>query len=319
MDDDIDDTPAFAIPMDETLTAQLVAWFDYLRGQKRVSAHTLTAYQGDILAFLGHLQKQRGEEASTEMLADLNAADMRGWLAMRANQGMVGTSTARALSSVRQFFRFLEREAVLTNTAIFHTRTPKRRAPLPKALPEPQSILATEIIESMQAESWVGLRDRAILMLLYGAGLRIGEALALKRAMAPLPDALTITGKGNKARLVPILPEVAQAVADYIAACPLEMPKSGPLFLGVKGKELQPAIFQRQLKHLRLSLGLPDHATPHAFRHSYATQLLAGGADLRAVQELLGHASLSTTQRYTLVDSHRLMSAYSAAHPRAGK
>jgi integrase/recombinase XerC len=319
MTDTLDDEiPLYDFPLEEGLSTWIAAWGEYLRAQKRVSDHTYKAYLADIGDFLSHMQAQHGDEASVEMLAELTAGDMRGWLAARANRGLVATSTARALSSVRQFFRFLQREGVVENTAIFHTRTPKRKAPLPKALPESQSLQATDLIESMQTESWVGLRDRAVLMLLYGCGLRISEALNLTRGAAPLSDALTITGKGNKQRLVPVLPGVANAVDAYLAACPYTLSASDPLFVGVKGKQLQPAIFQKQLAHLRISLGLPQHATPHAFRHSFATHLLGNGADLRAVQELLGHASLSTTQRYTLVDSQRLMAAYKNAHPRAG-
>jgi integrase/recombinase XerC len=294
MTDTLDDEiPLYDFPLEEGLSTWIAAWGEYLRAQKRVSDHTYKAYLADIGDFLSHMQAQHGDEASVEMLAELTAGDMRGWLAARANRGLVATSTARALSSVRQFFRFLQREGVVENTA-------------------------TDLIESMQTESWVGLRDRAVLMLLYGCGLRISEALNLTRGAAPLSDALTITGKGNKQRLVPVLPGVANAVDAYLAACPYTLSASDPLFVGVKGKQLQPAIFQKQLAHLRISLGLPQHATPHAFRHSFATHLLGNGADLRAVQELLGHASLSTTQRYTLVDSQRLMAAYKNAHPRAG-
>ncbi len=303
-------------PVMAEMRGYAAAWLEHLAVQKRVSAHTLVAYRQDLGAFFLHLQQALGEEVGAEALAGLTTADLRGWLAARTKH-FTATSTGRSLSAVRGFFRYLQREAGIENAAIFLTRSPKRRAPLPKALPAEQSLMATETLASLQPEHWVGLRDRAVLMLLYGAGLRIGEALGMVRGMAPLPDALTITGKGNKQRLVPILPEIAEAVEAYLRACPHRLRAADPLFVGVRGGALQPAIFQKQVQHLRAALGLPEHTTPHAFRHSYATHLLAAGADLRSVQELLGHASLSTTQRYTLVDGARLMSAYAAAHPRA--
>lgn len=303
-------------PVDDALRGLCEEWLERLDSQKRVSAHTLVAYRGDLGAFFQHMNAALGEELTTGSLAALRPADLRGWLAGRAKSHNA-TSTGRAMSSVRQFFRFLQNEAGVENSAIFHARTPKRRPPLPKALSDIQSLEATHTLESMQSEPWLGLRDRAILLLLYGAGLRIGEALSLPRAVAPLPEALTITGKGNKQRMVPILPELAAAVEAYLRACPYELAPADALFVGAKGGPLQPAVFQKQLAQLRVALGLPAHATPHAFRHSFATHLLGGGADLRSVQELLGHASLSTTQRYTLVDGARLMSAYKSAHPRA--
>lgn len=303
-------------PVDEVLRQWCEAWLERLENQKRLSPHTLIAYRGDLGAFFVHMNEALGEALSTESLAALAPADLRGWLAGRA-KAYSATSTARAMSAVRQFFKFLQRETGVENSAIFHARTPKRRPPLPKALSDRQSLEATHTLDSLQTEPWLGLRDRAILLLLYGAGLRIGEALSLPRAVAPLPDALTITGKGSKQRMVPILPELTEAVEAYLRACPYDLAPSDALFVGAKGGPLQPAVFQKQLAQLRIALGLPAYATPHAFRHSYATHLLSGGADLRSVQELLGHASLSTTQRYTLVDGARLMSAYQSAHPRA--
>ncbi len=302
--------------VDAALRALAEAWLERLESEKRVSAHTLVAYRGDVAGFLAHMHAALGETLTTDHLSMLRPADVRGWLAGRAKT-YTATSTGRAMSAVRQFFRFLQREAGVENSAIFHARSPKRRAPLPKALTDTQSLEATRTLDALQTETWLGLRDRAILLLLYGAGLRIGEALSLTRSVAPLPDAMTITGKGNKQRMVPILPELAEAVDAYLRACPYELAPSDALFVGARGGPLQPAVFQKQLAQLRVALGLPDHATPHAFRHSFATHLLGGGADLRSVQELLGHASLSTTQRYTLVDGARLMAVYQSAHPRS--
>jgi integrase/recombinase XerC len=219
---------------------------------------------------------------------------------------------------VRGFFRHLEKGGVLENPAVHHVRTPKLPKSLPKALSEDQSLASLAGVGANHKEEWVTLRDVALLTLIYGCGLRIGEALALTPAQLPEGAlALTLTGKGNKQRMVPILPQVHEAIAAYKKACPFALAPKEPLFKGARGKKLQPAIFQKEIRQLRSALGLPDSATPHAFRHSFATHLLAGGGDLRTIQELLGHADLSTTQRYTKVDHERLLSAYQKAHPRA--
>jgi integrase/recombinase XerC len=315
------DSSAFwtTYPIDHHLRIQCVAWMDYLHAQRRASNHTLIAYRTDLGAFFQQLHTQIGSEITLDVLSDVRTMEMRGWLASRGKQSYAATSTGRAMSAVRQFFKFLQRAGMAENTAVFHARTPKRKAPLPKALNLDQAQQALETMEALHPEPWVALRDHAILLLLYGCGLRIGEALSLPRAVAPLGSTITIIGKGRKQRLVPILPAVADAVEAYLRACPHALGPLDALFVGVRGKALQPAIFQRQLVYVRAALGLPDHTTPHAFRHSFATHLLGGGTDLRTVQELLGHASLSTTQRYTLVDSERLMSAYQQAHPRANR
>ena len=224
---------------------------------------------------------------------------------------------ARGLSVVRGFIRFLERRGLASCPALAVLRSPK----LPRAVPKPLSVPdAAEIIEApadIATETWQAKRDIAVLTLLYGCGLRISEALGLTRAAAPLGEQITITGKGSKERLVPVLPAVRQAVAEYLALCPYPLPPEGPLFIGARGGPLNPRIVQHQMEILRRALGLPETATPHALRHSFATHLLAGGGDLRAIQEFLGHASLSTTQRYTSVESTRLLDVYEAAHPRA--
>ena len=226
------------------------------------------------------------------------------------------TSTARALSTVKSFYRYLEKQGTLTNPVIFHLRGPKLKKALPKALGVEQAQQALETIGTQHEDEWVNKRDLALLVLIYGSGLRISEALSLTTADNK-GDSLTIIGKGNKQRMVPLLPVIKNAIADYMSACPYPFTATAPLFLGKRGQPLNPAIFQLQLRKLRAALNLPESTTPHAFRHSFATHLLSAGGDLRSIQELLGHTSLSTTQRYTHVDKARLMQAYQNAHPRA--
>jgi integrase/recombinase XerC len=294
----------------------LAAWENWLRHVRRASAHTLVSYRHDIDHFISFIQQHMGQEADIALLAGLQPRDIRAWLASRHGK-FEASSTARALSSVKHFFRYLEKQGSLTNAAIFHIRAPKTKKALPKALAEPQTAQALEAIAIQHDEPWVALRDTALLILLYGCGLRISEALSLTMGDIPKGDTLSIVGKGNKQRQVPVLPIVRTAIADYLAACPYKRSKDEALFVGLRGKPLAPAVFQRELRHLRRQLGLPETTTPHAFRHSFATHLLAGGGDLRSIQELLGHASLSTTQRYTHIDKERLMAAYKSAHPRA--
>ena len=249
----------------------------------------------------------------------LTAGDFRAWLARRAGDGLERSSTARALSTLRTFFRFLDRENLAHNPALATIRTPKLPRSVPTPLTEADAAETVRAAKALPQDAWQGKRDTAVLALLYGAGLRISEALGLVRANAPLrPGMLTILGKGRKERVVPILPAVAAAVAEYVAACPWTLAPDGPLFVGARGGPLNPRLVQRQMERLRGWLGLPDTSTPHALRHSFATHLLANGGDIRAIQELLGHASLSTTQRYTAVDGAALLKAY-AAHPRARK
>jgi len=304
-----------------SLPAALDAWRDWLTSEKRCAAHTLESYNrdiGDVLAFLDeHL------DAATDLtaLAALRQSDFRAWLAARGVRGLKRSSTARALSAVRGFFGFLERRGWGANVALGALRTPKLPKSVPKALSVDEAREVVEGIGALQGEDWIGLRDSAVALLLYGAGLRIGEALALNTgdiaAVLEGAPTLAITGKGNKERLVPILPAIRQALAAYVRACPHRLGKRDALFVGARGKRLDPAIVQRQMRHLRRALGLAETATPHALRHSFATHLLGGGGDLRTIQELLGHASLSTTQRYTDVDAARLSAIYNRAHPRA--
>ncbi len=250
-------------------------------------------------------------------LAALRAADFRGWLAARANRDLAKSSSARALSSLRGLFRHLQRAGLAANSAIDAVKTPKLPRTLPKPLTAPEAGKLLEAAADEATQPWVAKRDAALLTLLYGGGLRIAEALSLTRAQAPRGDSLVVTGKGRKQRMVPMLPIVVAAIADYLGACPFALPGTAPLFVGVRGGPLNPRIAQRLIATLRVDLGLPETATPHALRHSFATHLLANGGDLRSIQELLGHASLSTTQRYTAVDRAKLLEVYDKAHPRA--
>ncbi len=291
-------------------------WRGWLAGERRMADHTQTAYDRDIRAFLRFLADHLGAPAGLADLATLKTMDFRAYLARRRTSGLSASSTARALSTIRTFFRYLERRHGVTNPAIHMVRTPKLPQSLPKAIGVEDATRALDMAEVIAEEPWIAARDAAVLCLLYGCGLRIGEALALNRADAPKSDAMTILGKGGKQRMVPVLPIVRKAVDDYLALCPYSGAPTDPLFLGARGKRLQPAVLQRAMRLIRGALGLPDSATPHALRHSFATHLLSGGGDLRAIQELLGHASLSTTQRYTKVDTEQLLAVHRSAHPR---
>ena len=296
-------------------------WCSWLAHEKRQAAASVKAYQTDLLGFLGFCADHLGEPPGLEQLLALSTADFRSWLAWRHRRGLARSSTTRALAALRNFYRYLDCQHGRHNPALKALRTPR----LPKRLPRPLStgqaraLLAT--VPEIADPDWIARRDTALLLLLYGAGLRVGEALALARgALGRSPAAqrsLRVTGKGQKQRLVPILPVVAAALAAYLNACPYAQAPDAPLFVGLRGKRLQASIVRRRMRDLRRLLGLPESATPHALRHSFATHLLAGGADLRVIQELLGHASLSTTQVYTGVDSERLMRLYHHAHPRA--
>jgi integrase/recombinase XerC len=265
-----------------------------------------------------------GGPPTLDVLAKLKPAEFRAWLADCANKGLARTSTARAFSSVRSFFRFLDKRGLAHNASVGAIQTPKLPRSVPKALSEKDMDDLLDQAPDRERDPWIDRRDTAILMLLYGAGLRIGEALGLTKAMVEGllkagQDTLQITGKGNKARLVPLLPQAIEAMQAYRDSCPLmaALAPSDAFFLGARGGPLDPAIVQKRVRELRQQLGLPDSVTPHALRHSFATHLLGAGGDLRTIQELLGHASLSTTQRYTDVDAARLSEVYRNAHPRA--
>jgi integrase/recombinase XerC len=297
------------------------AWLDWLAHQQRQSPATVKAYRTDLHGFARFCAEHLGEPPGLDRLLELSASDFRAWLAARHRRGLAKRSSARALAAVRSFYRFLDRQQGRHNPAAPALRTPRLEQRLPRPLSERHvaALLDEPAVEG--TPTWVAARDRALLLLLYGAGLRIGEALALARGMVGEAPAalrsLIVTGKGGKQRLVPILPVIAVALADYLAACPHHLGRAEPLFVGVRGKRLQAAVVRRRMRDLRRRAGLPENATPHALRHSFATHLLAGGADLRVIQELLGHASLSTTQGYTAVEGERLMKLYHQAHPRA--
>jgi integrase/recombinase XerC len=299
-------------------------WRDWLRSERRLAGHTLVAYEHDVATFLDFMTTYLGATPTLEALAKLKPAEFRAWLAERARLGMARTSTARAFSSVRSFFRFLDKRGLAHNASIAAIQTPKLPRSVPKALSEKDMDELLDTPAEQERDAWLERRDTAVLLLLYGAGLRIGEALRLAKGtveglLKSGQDTLSITGKGNKARLVPLLPQAIEALAAYRDACPYQK-ALGPgdaFFLGARGGPLDPAIVQKRVRDLRHQLGLADSVTPHALRHSFATHLLGAGGDLRTIQELLGHASLSTTQRYTDVDAARLSAVYRAAHPRA--
>lgn len=307
-------TPFEAEP---AVQAAIEDWRIWLQHEKRYSPRTLESYARDLGRFLAFMSEHIGYAPGLADLGKLKTADFRSYLARRTADGLSRSSIARGLSTVRNFFKYLERNGLAANAAIGGIRTPKVPKSVPKSLSEDEALEAVQSIDELALEPWVGFRDVAVLTLLYGCGLRISEALDLNRRDAPKGNALTVTGKGNKQRLVPLLPAVIEAVDKYLEACPYPLDPDGPLFVGVRGKRLKARIIQLQVAKLRAGLGLPETATPHALRHSFATHLLGGGGDLRTIQELLGHASLSTTQRYTNVDVDHLNRTYDDAHPRA--
>ncbi len=299
------------------LAAAAAAWLRGIESERRASPHTVSAYRRDAGDFFAFLVDHLGNVPDLADLGRLSAADLRGWLAARVKRRLQRSSTARALSALRSLFRHLDRAGLVHNPAIATVKAPKLPRSLPKPLSVPETLDLIDEIEIGARLPWVAKRNLAVVMLLYGAGLRIAEALSLRRADAPRGDSLIITGKGRKQRMVPILPAVRRAIDDYLAVCPHPPTADGPLFVGVRGGALNPRIIQALVQKLRPLLRLPETATPHALRHSFATHLLAAGGDLRAIQELLGHASLSTTQRYTAVDASKLLEVYDRAHPRA--
>ncbi|GAB0115372.1 tyrosine recombinase XerC [Acidisoma sp. C75] len=295
------------------------AWLGWLGGERRAAALTLETYGRDVAGFLGFLTRHLGGEPAAQTLAELRTTDFRAWLAEEAAQGAGNATRAKKFAALRSFLRYAEREHGIANAAVALVATPRARKPLPRALAvEAARAVATDIGE-IAGEAALQARDTALFTLLYGCGLRISEALGLNRRDAPLPGSdtpLRLRGKGGKTRIVPVLPIARAMMARWLAFHWQDEPEA-PLFLGARGRRLDPAIAQKTLREFRRLNGLPEHATPHALRHSFATHLLAQGADLRAIQELLGHASLSTTQRYTAVDSAQLMATWRRAHPRA--
>lgn len=293
-------------------------WRRHLAQERRLAANTVEAYARDVDQFLRFLTGHLGEPPKLADLADMRVADIRAFLAARRNGGAGSRTVARGIAGVRSLIRFLERDGTATGAPFRAVRPPAQKRSLPRPLPPEAASMVVSLDQALDEEPWIAARNTAIFALLYGGGLRISEALALRRSEAPrnAHDALRVTGKGGKQRIVPVLPAISAAIAHYLRLCPYTPGPDSPLFLGARGGPLNPRMVQRAMEKLRSALGLPDTATPHALRHSFATHILASGGDLRGIQELLGHASLSTTQVYTEVDTDRLMAAFTAAHPR---
>jgi len=306
---------------DPSIAQEMARWLSHLGAERRLSPKTLEAYGRDLRQCLDFLCAHWGERVTLARFAALEATDIRAFMAMRRADDIAGRSLMRALAGLRSFGRFLEREGKGKVGALSAIRAPKVAKTLPKPLPMASAKRLADADERAgeERETWVLARDAAVMALLYGSGLRISEALGLKRREVPRPgegDVLIVTGKGNKTRMVPVLQNVLALVQEYVAMCPYPLPAEGPIFLGARGGPLSPRIIQLAMERLRGALGLPDSATPHALRHSFATHLLSRGGDLRAIQELLGHSSLSTTQIYTGIDSERLLEVYANTHPR---
>jgi len=295
----------------------LQAWLTHLSALEGRAAHTVTAYGRDVSGWLAFLAKHRGGTEGISALVTLPPTDLRAWMAEERGRGLSARSLARALSAVKTFTAWLADRQGADATTILSTRGPKYRRKLPRPLTVEGAAQMIETVGEQSGSDWIAARDVAVVTLLYGCGLRISEALGLTGAAHPLPEVLRITGKGGKTRLVPVLPAARAAVARYADLCPHPLTADAPLFRGARGGPLNPRLIALVMEKARMQLGLPSTATPHAMRHSFATHLLAAGGDLRSIQELLGHASLSTTQAYTAVDAARLMEVYEKAHPRA--
>ena len=306
-------------PIAPKVAAEIEAWLRHLNAERHLSPKTTEAYRRDVEQFLHFLAEHCGGVPSLKDLAALAPADVLAFLAARRADDIGSRSLMRSLAGIRAFGRFLERSGKGSLAALVAVRGPKLGKTLPRPLPiDAAKRMADPALAAGDGRgAWIHARDAAVLGLLYGCGLRVSEALGVKRSEFDGRDVLTVTGKGRKQRMVPLIAPVAKLIADYIALCPHELPADGPLFVGAKGGPLSPRLVQLAMARLRGALGLGANATPHALRHSFATHLLAGGGDLRAIQELLGHASLSTTQIYTAVDAERLIQAYRSAHPRA--
>lgn len=289
----------------------LEAWHDHLAHGLRRSPHTVRAYGTAAQRLLVRLELD-----DWESVAGITALQLRGHLASRRTDGLSNASAARELSALKAFIGFARGQAGHELTDAPRLRGPRIKKGLPRPVTPDDALGLADTVEALAGEDWIGARDRAVLLLLYGAGMRIAEALSLTGEVLPLGERLTVTGKGGKQRVVPLLPIVREAVADYAARCPWTLDKAGPLFRGAKGGQLSQGMVQKATARARKALGLPDSATPHALRHSFATHLLGAGADLRSLQELLGHASLGSTQIYTRVDAASLLDTYRSAHPR---
>ncbi|MCV0394216.1 MAG: tyrosine recombinase XerC [Rhizobiaceae bacterium] len=302
------------------LAAAREIWLSALASERRLSPETVEAYERDTRQFLAFLTGHLGGPPGIADIAELRPADLRAFLARRRGEGAGARTLARMLAGIRSLLRHMERRGLANSAGAVAIRAPRQPKSLPRPLTAPDAKRVVSAAEQLAEEPWIAARDAAVLTLLYACGLRISEALALTPAdlAGPGRTTLRVTGKGGKTRIVPVLPVAIEAVSAYRMLCPWHLAPDGPLFLGARGKRLDPAIVQRAMRRLRSALDLPDSATPHALRHSFATHLLGRGGDLRTIQELLGHASLSTTQIYAGVDAERLLEVHAAAHPRAG-
>lgn len=299
------------------LEARLREWTDWLHHEKNMSRHTLRAYSSDVGHFIAFLCDHLGHPPSLDDLSGVSIRDFRAWMSRKAMDGTSNASRARSLSGIKNFLGWLDRQGIMHNAAIQTVRSPKKPHTLPRPLHEQQARDLLNNAGLTAADDWVGQRDRALFTLLYGCGLRIDEALSLDVGDMPRDEFIRVRGKGNKERQVPVIGIVEAALKTYLEACPFPAEDSRALFLGVRGGRLNQGVAQKAMRKVRKTLGLPENATPHALRHSFATHLLQNGANLREIQELLGHASLSTTQRYTEINAEELLKAYKAAHPRA--
>ncbi len=308
--------PRGLIPFAPDLAEAVHAWQGWMTGERRLSPRTVAIYTHDIVGVCSFLSDHLGGAPSLKSLVELQVSDLRAWQAAQHRRGQSAGSRALGVSALKSLDRFLRRQGHAGIGGLAALRAPKVAKSAPRPLEVQQASALVEVADVV-AETWIGLRDQAVFALLYGCGLRIGEALRLDRAAYPFGESVRVTGKGHKERLVPMIPAVAQMTGTYLDACPFGLTREGPLFVGARGKRLSAGMVQKRLRELRPLLGLDERATPHALRHSFATHLLGAGGDLRTIQELLGHSSLSTTQRYTEVDEARLLDIYRKTHPRA--
>ena len=305
----------------EEFSPYVIEWLKYLKQQRNYSEHTCRAYLTDIRYFFKFISEHKGSSPSLSLLEDLTIRDFRAWLAHRKNNAIRPVSNARALSVIRNFMSYMTKLHNIKNDAIFAIKVKQSQKLLPRALPEDSALYATKMINKLHPEknpAWIASRDKAVLLLLYGCGLRISEVLSLSRkSFIRDGEAVLVFGKGQKERIVPLLPEIYQATQQYLNACPYVQEKEEPIFAGVRGKKLNPDVFRKKIRTLKNAIGLPAHTSPHSFRHSFATHLLNQGIDLRILQELLGHSSLTATERYTKVSTKQLLGEYAKYHPRA--
>lgn len=304
-------------PLSPAILTSLHEWLSTKAALENLSVHTVSAYERDLLDYLGFMSAHLKNGHAVKSLAHIRVGDLRAWMAKLRKDELSSRSIARKLSSLKSYYRWLAQREHFDPSIVLAFKAPKFQSKIPRPLSEEGALQMLETVPQQSLEPWIAARDLAIVSLLYGCGLRISEALDLRARSTPLGNSVKITGKGGKERLVPILPQIAEAVARYLHLCPFPLSPQDQIFRGARGGPLNPRLVQKTVQQARLQLGLPANATPHAMRHSFATHLLSAGADLRSIQELLGHASLSTTQAYTAVDTARLMDVYSQTHPKA--